>query len=173
MLIGLCGPAGVGKDTVAGLLLHHGFEQNSFAKPMYEALAVLGIPAPKTREEKEALIPGRNYSWRRAAQTLGTEWARSLSSSFWVDLARDRYRSSNSKHYVISDVRFEEETAWIRSEGGRVVHIIGRATTVSGATAKHASEKGVHCKIEDYILSNDGDLSHLAVNVEKMLKELL
>jgi dephospho-CoA kinase len=38
-LIGLTGPAGCGKDTVAGFLcIVHGFVQVSFAKPIRNAL---------------------------------------------------------------------------------------------------------------------------------------
>lgn len=170
MLIGLCGPAGVGKDTVALMLKAKGFHHTSFAQPLYQALEVLGIPAPETREEKEALIPGRNYTWRTAAQTLGTEWARNLSPTFWIDLAKARYRTLPSiADCVVSDVRFEEEAAWVRSEKGKVVHIIGRQTTVKGASAGHASEKGVLALPGDYILTNDGDMHTLSVRVSSML----
>lgn len=173
MLLGLCGPAGVGKDTTAAILKDKGFHHTSFALPLYQALEVLGIAAPKTREEKEAIIPGRTYSWRVAAQTLGTEWARNLSPSFWIDLAKSRYMDlPRSTNCVISDVRFEEEASWIRSECGRIVHIIGRETTIVGDTANHASEKGVIAKPGDYVLSNSGSLELLEVRVATMLQEL-
>lgn len=55
-IIGLCGPRGAGKDTVAGILVEHGFRQLSFAEPLYqEVSAAFGVTIEdlQRRETKE------------------------------------------------------------------------------------------------------------------------
>lgn len=167
MLIGLTGPAGVGKDTVAAVLKSMGWYQYAFAKPMKEMLAVVGLHEPPTREAKEAELPGLGFSYRKAAQRLGTEWARELHQDFWLMVAEKQI--AFYPKVVISDVRFENEAAWLRNMGGTIVHIIGRRTTVQGEEALHVSENGIMQRPQDKILENSGSLSLLAVNINTLL----
>lgn len=157
-IIGLTGAAGSGKDTVASML-PISFYRYAFAKPLKEALKVLGIPEPKTRAEKEGLLPGRTYSYRKAAQTLGTEWARNLSKTFWSDLAKDAIQGFDK--VVLTDVRFENEADWVRNQGGVIWHIKGRMTELLGDTANHPSEIPVEFKLGDVLIQNDGTLDEL------------
>jgi hypothetical protein len=64
-LIGLAGPAGVGKDTVADYLVtNHGFTKFSFSDPLYEEVAqAFGIDKALLydREKKEQPMEGLNY----------------------------------------------------------------------------------------------------------------
>jgi hypothetical protein len=167
MLLGLTGPAGVGKDTVAQFLAGYGFVSYAFAKPLKEALSVLDINEPDTREAKEQLIPNRPYSYRTAAQRLGTEFARAIDPDFWLKLAASR--TCGNYNTVVTDVRFENEATWVRKQGGLLVHIIGRRTTVNGINAKHSSENGVHLLSSDVILDNSGDKIHLLNNVKQLV----
>ncbi len=139
-VIGICGPAGVGKDTAANYLCErHGFRRISFATPIYDMLAAMGFPAPATREEKEAVHPAWGFSWRHAAQTLGTEWGRSLDRDIWLRLLVRRIKEDAWDKFVISDVRFENEAHTIRDNGGTLLHMSGRAADL-GERASHASE---------------------------------
>lgn len=139
-VIGICGPAGVGKDTAANYLCErHGFRRISFAAPIYDMLAAMGFPAPATREEKEAVHPAWGFSWRHAAQTLGTEWGRSLDRDIWLKLLVRRIKEDAWDKFVISDVRFENEAHTIRDNGGTLLHMSGRAADL-GERASHASE---------------------------------
>lgn len=167
-LIGLTGFAGAGKDTVA-LLFERlaGYKPYAFAKPLKQALDVLGIREPADRAQKEALIPGRNYSYRTAAQRLGTEWARSLDPDFWINLATDFVQKND--RVVISDVRFENEANMVRSKGGTMIHIVGREPTVTGENLKHPSEKQLIVQVDDIVLDNSGDLHALHYKVLEIL----
>jgi len=167
MLIGLTGPAGVGKDTVASFMTGYGFSTYAFARPLKDALRVLGIHEPLTREEKEINLPGMPFSYREAAQKLGTEFARELDQNFWLKLA-DKAVERNY-NTVITDVRFDNEASWVRERGGLVVHIIGRKTTVQGALSRHASENGVHRLMYDVILDNSSNKEALLHNVKNLL----
>lgn len=166
MLIGFTGPAGVGKDEAArrlNLLLPH-YDTYAFAKPIKAALAALGFQEPTTREEKESVIPDLGSSYRRLAQTLGTEWGRNcIRSDFWLWQAQQR--AAKQPNLLITDVRFENEAAWIREVGGLMVHVYGRETTVARQEAQHASEAGVTIRAGAYMLPNLYGLDDLGYQV--------
>lgn len=166
-IIGLTGPAGVGKDTVASLLAGL-YKPYAFARPLKEALAVLRIYEPSIREAKELPLQGRPFSYRKAAQTLGTEWARNLDPDFWLNLAAQN--TQHMKQVVFTDTRFENEAAWVRKQGGAIWHISGRATTVAGEAANHASEVTVEFKEGDFKLDNSGSIEDLTCAVQELLK---
>jgi hypothetical protein len=156
MIIGFTGPAGSGKDTAADhLVTRHDFTKVSWATPLKAALAAMGFPEPADRALKEVPIPGFNFSWRQAAQALGTEWGRALDPDIWVKIVGEQLRASPERLWVISDVRFENEAAMIRSLGGVVIHLHGRRADLGGAEA-HASEKGVKGSDADWNIENAG-----------------
>lgn len=172
ILIALAAPAEGGKTTVAEMLVkHYGFKRISFAAPLYDMLEAGGFGRPKTSAEKEAVIPDLGFSWRHAAQTLGTEWGRRhLREDIWTTLALRKCSDINGR-YVIDDCRFENEATAVREMGGTVAHITGRKSNFVGEAAKqHESEKGLkqHAH-EDYFLRNDGTLHDLQAHVENMI----
>lgn len=174
-IIGLTGPAGSGKDTVADYLVcEHGFTKLAFASGLKDMLEVIGIYEP-SRDKKELTLPGLNFSYRHAAQTLGTEWGRKLlQDDLWVSILQRRIYSlqwSGVKRFVISDVRFENEATMLRSVPNSViVHVVGRAATLDGAAKAHASERGVEPRGPDYSLDNTRGLQELYANVDKLLE---
>jgi hypothetical protein len=169
-VVGLAGPAGSGKDTVAGMLrAATGCETYAFAGPLKEALKILGIHEPISREAKEDLLPGKTYSYRTAAQRLGTEFARSLDPNFWQVLAEKCTKGAHA--IAFTDVRFENEAQWVRNQGGVIWHIKGRKTTVTGDNAKHASEVPLEVSPIDRVIHNDGSLEQLQGWVSTLLKE--
>lgn len=173
-VIGICGPAGVGKDTVADYLCKvHGFRRVSFAAPIYDMLTALGFPAPATREEKEAIHPMWGFSWRHAAQTLGTEWGRSLDKDIWLKLLVRRIKDSAHCKFVISDVRFENEAHTIRDNGGTLLHLSGRAADL-GERANHASEVPVAVEeAYDWQVDNSGSMEDLYAEIDYFVRHKL
>lgn len=166
-LIGFTGKAGVGKDTAAAHVReHYGFKHYAFAWPIKAMLEAMGLPEKDylDRASKEAVIPAYGVSYRVLAQTLGTEWGRARHPDFWLITAQLHHAAAEAAGYpgiVISDVRFENEAAWIRSVGGVVVHIEGRATTLEGTTAQHASEAGIAYVPGDLRVWNDSTIQDL------------
>jgi hypothetical protein len=63
------------------------------------------------------------------AQTLGTEWGRQcLGADFWLNVASTYMadlRGQGYRNFVVSDVRFANEAAWVRAQGG-VLWLIDR-----------------------------------------------
>lgn len=160
-IIGLTGPAGSGKDTVADRLVsQYGYIKYSFAEPLKAMLKVIGVDCDN-RETKELPHPVFGVSPRVMAQTLGTEWMRKgVNREGWLLLALERIRSTTElnnledvpteKGIVFSDVRFENEAEFIRARG-TLVHIVRKVEAV----AAHESEKGIVFRDEDRCLMND------------------
>ena len=164
-MIGVTGPAGSGKDTVAGYLVeYHNYTQKSFAAPLKAMLAAIGFPEPANREDKEKQIEGFPFSWRKLAQTLGTEWRDLVDRELWLKLAQQQF----GPQVVFSDARFNWEAEAIRQAGGIIIHLEGRSVDL-GNEAGHASEAGVTRKPEDFIITNQGTIADLYNSVESIL----
>jgi len=160
-VIGITGAGGAGKDTVGQLL---GYHMIAFAGPLKQGLIAMGFPEPPNRVDKEAPIPGYKFSWRQAAQTLGTEWGRALQPDIWLAITKSRVEHSMWARVTITDVRFHNEADWVR-ERGLLVHVKGRETTIKEDDRKHASEHGLIPDEKDYIINNIGSLDQLRVDV--------
>lgn len=176
-LIGLTGLAGSGKDTVRDMLQReHGFAGLAFAEPIRSMLRELfnstGISPDwmDLRELKEKPISGLGVSYRQMAQTLGTEWGRSLQPDFWLRIA-DEFLASMAEqgetHFVISDVRFQNEADWVHQRGG----VIWRIERDGIAPVRaHASEAEISQLRVDAVIANHGSLQELESAVQQALR---
>lgn len=167
-LIGLTGLAGTGKDTVRRMLEEdHEFAGLAFADPIRHMLgALLAESGFSTqwmydRALKEQPIDGLGVSYRELAQTLGTEWGRKLQPELWVRIAGQfivDLRSQGERQFVISDVRFPNEAAWIKEAGGEVWRI---DRPDAPAVRSHESESQVLAIAADRVLDNSGTVEDL------------
>jgi hypothetical protein len=171
-LVGITGKAGSGKDTIADYLVaEHGFTKLSFAGPLKAMLAAAGMPEPANRDDKEKLIDGFDFTWREAAQTLGTDWGRALDPNIWVKVVGQRIlRSALGVRFVLSDVRFDNEAEMIRRLGGKMLFVYGRKVNL-GANAAHVSEAGVmFYPSRDHTIDNRGALTDTFLQVGSALR---
>lgn len=174
-LIGLTGPAGSGKDTVARFLCDtQGFVQVAFADAMRDGLkAMFGLTDEELsdRTKKEDYIPWLGRSPRYLMQTLGTTWGRNcIKPDLWVQLAARKVeahrRSSPCLHIngiVLSDVRFEDEAAYVRGQG-TLWHIHRTTMAYTGLASsalQHISEQGVAWLPCDRTIHNSGSIDDL------------
>lgn len=169
-LIGIAGRARSGKDTVANFIIAAiGGYRYSFADPIRAMLVPLGVDMsdPYWQARKEDVIPALGVSPRRMMQTLGTEWGRNLiNPDLWIIMAHQRLLQ-NGPGMVIPDVRFENEAAWIRKHGGRIIHVI---RPEAKAVEAHASEDGIEMLDADAQLFNSGTLEELQLSVRELLR---
>jgi hypothetical protein len=170
VIIGICGPAGCGKSTAAGMLVaRFGYAEVALADPLYDAVsAMFGIPvaALKDRTQKEQPIPWIGHSPRRLLQTLGTEWGRGIvGESIWVKTAMRRAfdaLDAGAAGVVVPDVRFMNEAAAIRQAGGLVWKMQREGAGIAG---NHPSEAGIPEGMIDRLIVNSGDLDQLEADV--------
>jgi len=173
MLIGMCGAAGSGKDTIADIL---GFDRVAFADPLYEMVAIVTGLAPaemRDRETKEREIDWLGHSPRQLLQTLGTEWGRdTISPTIWVDTAMRRVRGllEQGRSVVVTDVRFDNEAAAIKAAGGVIWQVVRGQGSIKGLAARHASEAGVDPMLIDRVLGNWSTIERLRQTVEAAIE---
>lgn len=175
MLIGLCGAAGSGKDTVAKILRsRQGFVCVSFAAPIYRAVAAitgLSVEELQDRRTKEATLPWLDASPRTLLQTLGTEWGRDIvDRDIWIKLAMRE--AAGLRRAVLADVRFANEAQAVKDDGGVVWRVTRPAVLLDGPAADHASEAGLPDWLIDDVIDNDAGLDALEAAVEAAFTRL-
>ena len=157
-IIGLAGPAGVGKSTIAIRLkpLFAG-KVYSFAGNIRLALYLMGLEV--NYEDKEAPIY-RGKSTRDLMKSLGTEWGRdSVGPDLWVDLLMQRIDKSESHVAIIDDVRFPNEAQAIRNRGGIVIELQREGIEYAGT---HSTELGLDWSSVDAVV--DCSCTETAIN---------
>ena len=147
MIIGLTGKAGVGKSTIANILVRdYDFVCLPFAAPIKDMLEVLGFTkAELYGDQKQEINSIYGVTPRHAMQTLGTEWGRQLMcEDIWLRAwRRNLYINAHGKNVVVDDVRFENEIAQLRSLGGRIIRL-ERHDRPELYVGSHASENLSH-----------------------------
>jgi len=148
-LIGLCGYAGSGKNTVAGLLSMRGYMEVAFADGV-RAEADRLLRTDKTPElirkafqKKNWVFPLPDDLWAKPTtpearlylQLLGTDVRRVEDKDYWVKYVEDKLNMT-SVPVVLTDVRFPNELEMIHRRGGEV-WLVNRGT---GPLNAHASE---------------------------------
>lgn len=200
-LIGLVGFIGAGKGSVGDILrTQFGFSQDSFAKPLKDAVAtifgwdrqMLEGSTPESRAWREQPCEfwseqfGYPFTPRLALQLMGTEAGRNVfHQNLWVASLLNR---SKDKKVVVTDVRFKNEVEAIRKSGGIVVRVRRGLEPLWYTTALLANggdkeainkmaELGVHQSEwdwvgcpMDYTLDNNGTLEELEKKISWMLQ---
>ncbi len=184
MLIGLCGYARSGKDTVGDILNeHYGYEKFSFADPIRE-LARQANPIVSYQVDETGVINPVRYNEavaqhgyddakekvpevRKFLQNLGLGAREVLGQSVWVNTVMKRVMPED-KLVNVSTRFFDEEVA-IRSFGGKIILITrpGYGPVNDHVTERFASEVEPDCEIE-----NDGTKEDLRAKIETLVKNL-
>lgn len=195
MLIGLIGFMGSGKGTVGDILQNEfGYEQDSFARPLKDAVAaifgwdrqLLEGATPASRLWREVPDPfwsekfGYPFTPRLALQRMGTEAGRNVfHNDIWVISLLQR---SQHKNVVVTDVRFKNEVEALRKNQGILIrirrgpnpdwyHTALCANRGNSAAEEEMKQLGIHQSEWDWIgcdvhhtIYNDGTLADLKSN---------
>jgi hypothetical protein len=170
-LIGIVGRAGAGKDTAADYLVeNYGYEKVSFAAILKKMLSSMGFQEPANRADKEKNIEGFDFSWRHAAQALGTEYGRvCLHPDIWIILTMRSLKMGGK--YVVSDCRFKNEQDAIIAAGGTMINLYGREVDL-GELASHPSEQLPIPSVYSHKIFNDKSVEHLYAAVRGIAEAL-
>jgi len=176
-LIGLYSPAPQsGKSTVADILERdYGFRRRPFAaalKAMVETfLKSLGVSPERIAHYAEAgklepIPEAQGATYRRLAQTVGTDWGRTvIDKDIWLSPVINDYEA-NGGFVVVEDVRFENEYRAILDAGGEMWKIVRPGVSVPN---NHPSEGRLDHLIMEATLVNDGTVEDLARAVAEAL----
>ena len=136
MIVGLVGFMGAGKGACGDILEQRGFQKESFAKAVKDALApIFGwdramlegdtVESRTWREQPDEYWSsklGKPFTPRQALQLMGTEAGRNVfHEDIWI-LSMEK-RLDPNKNYVITDTRFPNEVEMIHRMGGKVFRI--------------------------------------------------
>ncbi len=181
-IIGICGQAGAGKDTLAKWFIERGYGRSGFADPIKFMLnQAFGFsPADwedrRWKESDDALWTMDSYGHtrcvtpRRLAQWLGTEVVRNnFGDDAWVNVWKQRWHDTGQPKVVVADVRFQNEVDAIHKLGGIAIRITrpnDRSATVYMHDGEiehmpHESERTDGLRNIDHEIANDGTIEDL------------
>jgi hypothetical protein len=173
-LIGLCGKAGSGKDTV-GEILHHnyGYTRMAFADKVKQVASVLwGINITEFYDiaYKNEVAPLWGMTRRAMLQAAGEMVKTHINTDFWVESVCNNLESDS--RVVVTDVRFDREAERLIELGGVIIEVARNGAGLSGAEAAHVSEKGISVSLIHHRLQNHGTLHHLEQGVVELMRKI-
>jgi hypothetical protein len=178
-IIGVTGYAQHGKDTLGQRLVDvHGFTRYAFADQLKSMALALNPLIGRFRLADAVEQSGwegakTNAEVRRFLQVLGTEGVRDhLGADSWVKALELKLKADNPARAVITDVRFPNEAAWVKANGGLMVRVkrmvltelepqdgfrrVNLSAFDNGLPPDHPSEANVATLPVDIELLNDG-----------------
>lgn len=183
-LIGVCGRAYSGKDTLAEhLVAEYGYRRVGFADKVKEAVVALDpllfeahgveykLSDLRLPHESAVDLCNRLKSdlpeVRRLMQAMGNDVGQGVfGQHFWIDLALKQIQPGEL--VVISDVRYPHEADAIREVGGCVVRVTRPSQPSIG---NHPSEALVdECKVQADVV-NDSTIAEYVSNAVEALRD--
>ena len=179
MLIGICGKAGSGKDTIGDYLVkNYGFKKTALADPIrriVKDIFVLDDYTVYDRTGREQVLKNwPNWTVRKLLQIIGTELFREhIDDAVWVKSLWYRIQSDPNSNYVIVDFRFPNELKFFKehSKEGEFICLKVKRPGYDGNVgfSGHASE--AHDLQGDFEIINDGNFESLYNKVDEIIKK--
>lgn len=180
-LVGLCGKARSGKDTVGNMLAtKHGYKRFAFADRLKDVVRDINPYVPVEAPE----VPKRwvrlddlvhDIGWERSKenpvvrqylQNAGTGMRGRVGKNVWVDPVL--MQSEAEENSVITDCRFLNEAEAIHDKGGLLVRIIRPGGGLQGGLGNHVSETDLDGTTFDWTIVNDGSMRVLEKQVDAL-----
>ena len=178
MLIGVCGKAGAGKDTIADYFINnHGFQKIALADPIKRLVKDVFVLDDHTVYDRDAreqpLEDWPNWTVRKLLQFIGTELFREkIDDAIWVKSLWKKVEQNKDINYICSDLRFPNELKYFQAHAKTgeffCIKVVRPGCNGNVGLAGHASEaydlKG------DIEIVNDGEIKDLYNKLEPIIK---
>ncbi len=162
ILIGICGKARHGKDTIADHLVRsHNFYKGSFAIPVKE------FAVRHFNLEPEEVYGEKTEKSRWILQAIGNGCREEFGKNVWIDKLFNTIAGVEA--VVISDVRYVNEAEAIKARGGYIIKVERPDAPKIEHGADHPSEMEMETVVPNYSLHNDWDLAQLYSRVDGIL----
>lgn len=168
MIIGITGKKKSGKDTLFSMFAGVSADFNRFAfgdDLKAEVAYACGVTVKFINDNKDVFRP--------VLQWWGTDFRRNCcGKDYWVAKMRDQlsFPSINASRIpVITDVRFINEAAFVKSMGGVMVRVVGGKSEDGD---EHLSECEMDSIPVEYVIDNHYGLEMLAASAMTLLKDL-
>lgn len=172
VVVAFIGPAGCGKSTAAARLVERGYSLLKFAHPIKMMLRAIGLEEEHLEGDRKEvpcdLLGGA--SPRRAMQTLGTEWGRTIiHPDIWVNawLRVAVWRLQNGQRLVIDDLRYPNELDAVLRLGGVTLRIVRK-----DAFQCEAHDSETQHIISQRVIVNDGAQEDFLRSVDEALDSI-
>lgn len=202
MIIGISGPIGSGKDTLATYLyeqfrqrLMNDVQVKSFALKLKMIVAMLTgetLNNCLSQEGKNKLIPAFGMTIGQMQQKIGGGLRETCHRDIWAKaLLSDYHPKDETEHpgtidlkwdpkslptWIISDLRYPNEAAIIKSLGGILIRLEGDPAQVRANSTRdlnHRSETALNDYLHfDFQYTNEGTLEDLYQFGHKIIKEV-
>jgi hypothetical protein len=178
MLIGICGKAGAGKDTVGDYLISkYGFKKIALADPIKRLVKDVFALDDHTVYDRVAreqpLERWEGWTVRKLLQFIGTELFReNIDDAVWVKSLWYKVSDDKDNHYVVTDVRFPNELEFFQNNAKE--DFLSLKITRPGyegqvGMAGHASE--AYDLPAEIIIANDGTFEDLYNKVDEIISK--
>lgn len=178
MLIGICGKAGAGKDTIGDYLVNkHNFKKIALADPIKRLVKDVFVLDDHTVYDREArekeLENWKGWSVRKLLQFVGTELFRNnIDDSIWVKSLWYRIQNDKENNYVVTDIRFPNELKYFKDNAKQgeflCIKVVRLGYEGKVGLVGHASE--AHDLQGDIEIVNNGTMQELYDKVETVLQ---
>ena len=174
MIIGLVGPKGSGKSTIARMMVEMGsWEELSFASILKDVAALLSgvdrdlFDDPHAKEEyivnrvgvNGAFDPGTGVSIRKIMQLCGSMFKSVFGPGVFIRALHRSIQQSAYQNIVISDVRFPEEADFITQVLSGILIRVSRHSGDSSVQDDHVSEVQHKSIVCSEVFHNGADMN--------------
>lgn len=172
----LFGYQGVGKDTIANILVNeYGYTKLAFATKVKDIVSIIfgwdrKMVEGNTKESREwreqvdefwsDKLGITDFTPRKALQMIGTDVFRNhFHNDIWTLIIENEIKKLGTEKIVITDCRFENEYNLLKDLG---FHMIKVDSTIFGDKQnKHASNQYIDTFEYEKIIQNDYDIEYL------------
>lgn len=179
MLIGICGKANSGKDTVGDYIVQkYNFKKISLADPIKRLVKDVFVLDDHTVYDRivreQPLENWPNWTVRKLLQFIGTELFRNnIDDAIWVRSLWYRIQNDKGNNYVVTDVRFNNELQFFKdhSKKGEFICLKIIRPGCDGKVGLSGHESEAYDLPGDFEIINDGNFQDLYNKIDNVMKE--